>query len=99
MHQRHDLKRSLSSLQSAYQARQKREPKAQPFPSPWLTPAFKACQFIASEPTKAELRRHGSEKFKCLRTTVPGKPYCEEHYARCIVIVPAKDDSEEISNG
>ena len=43
----------------------------------------KNCQWIEGTPSKMELRRHGSDRFKCGAGLKENSSYCEDHHARC----------------
>lgn len=56
----------------------------------------KTCQYIIGEPTKADLRKHGSERFMCKDPTttkrdVTRSPYCEHHHWICFMPKPLTD--------
>lgn len=44
---------------------------------------FKICQWIEGEPTRSEIRIHGSDKFKCGAAVKPSSSFCEEHHKIC----------------
>lgn len=50
----------------------------------------KHCQWIAGDPTPKEIRRHGSDHFKCMAATVKESSYCEQHYKICYTPLTAK---------
>lgn len=43
----------------------------------------KTCQWIEGTPTKMQIRRHGSDKFKCGAALKPQSSYCEKHHTIC----------------
>lgn len=55
---------------------------------------FQQCQYIRDEPTKAEVRRHGADNFKCLAAVKQNRPYCEAHCERCFQKAPLTEVTE-----
>jgi len=43
----------------------------------------KTCQWIEGTPSKMEIRRHGSDRFKCGAALKPQSSYCEKHHSIC----------------
>jgi len=54
-------------------------------PQPEFVP--KQCQYILGNPTKADYRLYGTQKFMCGDPVTPGKSYCQAHTSRCFDIV------------
>jgi len=54
-------------------------------PQPEFVP--KQCQYILGNPTKADYRLYGTQKFMCGDPVTPGKSYCQAHTSCCFDIV------------
>lgn len=53
---------------------------------------FRTCQWIEGEPTRQQIREHGSDAFKCGAPVREGSPYCPEHHLRCHIQRAADND-------
>lgn len=93
--ERRSLHKSLSELQSNYQAQMDRKTIGGGLrrfaESLGHTP--RVCQFPVREVTKQELRR-GSDAWKCGAPARDEKPYCEYHCSRAYIQKPLTEDEE-----
>lgn len=56
--------------------------------------SFKTCQHIQDAPTKQQLRKYGSDQFKCGLAAARG-PYCTHHWEITHITTPALTNPEE----
>lgn len=77
----HAMNRSIASRQAQWESRTK-SPRGQGMVQKFHDDGsrFKSCQYIESTPSLEQIRKYGSDQFKCGLAADKG-PYCSHHWS------------------